>query len=695
MEALTAAVYAGADAVYLGGKQFSARANAQNFDSGGLKEAAEFCSVRGVKLYITVNTLLKDRELLESMRLIEYLCHLPVDAVIIQDMGLLCLIRRHAPELEVHASTQMSVHTPAAARLLSEKGFRRVVLARELSEGEIGAIRQGSGIELEAFVHGALCMSLSGGCYLSALLGGRSGNRGMCAQPCRLPFCAPGGTGHDLSLKDLSLIQDIGRMTAVGVTSFKIEGRMKRPEYVAAAVAAVRAAVDQKPIPDRLLHDLEAVFSRSGFTAGYFHGKTGRSMFGIRTEQDMKNTNKKVLSSLKELYRIERKRVPVCFRLSDGEALTLTAVDGDGNTVTVFDPAPIQSGLLSPERCDAQLYKTGGTPFYAGKVSISESGVKGSVAQLNALRRDALAELSKKRAQKPSIPFLNPYIPQTIKTPQEKASDPKVRASFQDPDQLGTFARQYDRICLPVTLEENTVLRALRQYGIHKEQVMMDIPRAMLGEGAEEKIRRKIQRYKTLGFQDFLCGNIGAAALCREEGVTAHGSFSLNITNREALSFYRSLGLLSAELSFELKSHEVRTLGERCRSRNSVSDVKASKVGLMIYGRQEVMLTRNCPAANKPGACRDCKGTAELTDRKNKHFPVICTRIAGHSHSTVLNSIPLCLFGEWEKLSILDFVVCRFTVENSVECEKVTDAMIRQENPFHDYTKGLFHRGVI
>ena len=691
---MTAAVYAGADAVYLGGTQFSARANAQNFDLCALKEAAEFCRARGVKLYVTVNTLLKDSELPESIRFIEYLCHLPVDAVIIQDTGLLRLIRRHAPELEVHASTQMSVHTPAAARLLSEVGFRRVVLARELSEGEIRAVRKSCDIELEAFVHGALCMSLSGGCYLSALLGGRSGNRGMCAQPCRLPFCAPGGTGHDLSLKDLSLIQEIGRLSAVGITSFKIEGRMKRPEYVAAAVAAVRAAVDQKPVPDRLLSDLEAVFSRSGFTSGYFNGKTGRGMFGVRREQDVKNANKKVLSSLRELYRAERKRVPVYFSLSAGEALALTATDGDGNTATVLDHASLQAGLLSRERCDVQLNKTGGTPFYVKEVSVPESGIKGSVAQLNALRRAALAELTKKRAQKPRIPFLSPYIPQTIPTSDKSAAGPKVRASFQDIGQLGVFARQFDRICLPVTLQEDAVQRALQQHEIEKQQVMMDIPRAMLGEGAEDQIRRKIRRYKELGFRDFLCGNIGAVALCREEDVTAHSSFSLNITNEEAFLFYRTLGLLSIELSFELSCHEVRALSKESRSGNSASDKEAPEIGLMAYGRQEVMLTRNCPAANKPEACGGCKGTAELTDRKNKHFPVKCTRIAGLSHSTVLNSVPLCLFGEWENLRELNFVVLRFTVENSVECEKVTDAMIRQENPFSDYTKGLFHRGV-
>lgn len=695
MESLTAAVYAGADAVYLGGTQFSARANAQNFDTGALKKAADFCRIRGVKLYLTVNTLLKDGELPESMDFIGYLCTLPVDAVIIQDTGLLRLIRRCAPELSVHASTQMSVHTPAAARLLSKKGFRRVVLARELSEAEIRAIRQDSDIELEAFVHGALCMSLSGGCYLSALLGGRSGNRGMCAQPCRLPFCVPGGTGHDLSLKDLSLIAQVRRMADAGITSFKIEGRMKRPEYVAAAVAAVRAAVDGEPVPDKLLRDLEAVFSRSGFTAGYFHNKTGRDMFGIRTEQDVKSANKQVLSSLKELYRGERKCVPVRFRLAGDAGLTVAASDGEGNTVTVSVETSPQAGLLSQERCIAQLNKTGGTPFFAEQTAAPEAGVKGSVGELNALRRTVLDELAKKRAEKPSIPYKEPGFLQGLPPPRRAAPPPGIRACFQELHQLGDFARRYDRICLPVTLDEHALQKALLQYGIDQQSVILDLPRAMLGAGAEDRIRQKIRRYKERGIRDFLCGNIGAVELCREEGVNAHGSFGLNITNGQAFSFYGSLGLLSAELSFELSRHEFRMLAEKGRNGNGISGQKTPEIGLMVYGRQEVMLTRNCPGANKPGACKGCGGQTALTDRKNMRFPVKCTRIAGHSHSIVLNSVPLCLFDEWEKLPEPDYVVLRFTVENSVECEGVTDAMLRHENPFHDYTKGLFHRGVI
>ena len=262
-EALRAAVFAGADAVYLGGPAFGARANAKNFSREELAQAVEFCHSRGVRVHVTVNILLKDQELEEALDFVRFLCRLPVDAVLVQDVGLFSLLRERAPQLPLHASTQMSLHTPQGVKLLWELGASRVVLARELSLEEIREIRQACPVELESFVHGALCMSVSGQCYFSALLGGRSGNRGSCAQPCRLPFAAPGGTGHDLSLKDLSFVKELGQLEQAGVCSAKIEGRMKRPEYVAAAVSACRRAAQGEAVPPQLLEDLQAVFSRS------------------------------------------------------------------------------------------------------------------------------------------------------------------------------------------------------------------------------------------------------------------------------------------------------------------------------------------------------------------------------------------------------------------------------------------------
>ena len=301
--ALKAAVFAGADAVYMGGALFSARANAANFSREEMREAAAFARERGVRVYVTVNTLVKDAELAEALDFCAYLCSLPVDGILVQDMGLFALLHEACPEMPLHASTQMSLHTPGGAALLQSLGASRVVLAREMSLEEIRAVSAQTDVELEAFVHGALCMSLSGQCYFSAMLGGRSGNRGRCAQTCRLPFAAPGGTGHDLSLKDMSFIEHIGALSAAGVCSAKIEGRMKRPEYVAAAVSACRHAADGEPVPPALLEDLGAVFSRSGFTDGYLSAQRGRSMFGIRTKEDVEGASSAVFASLHALYK--------------------------------------------------------------------------------------------------------------------------------------------------------------------------------------------------------------------------------------------------------------------------------------------------------------------------------------------------------------------------------------------------------
>ena len=303
-DALVAAVRCGANAVYLGAGDFNARRNADNFTEKELKEAINYCHVRNVKVYLTLNTLVFDAEVSAALELLSCVCALGADALIVQDLGLARLIREVAPDMPLHASTQMSVMNIEGLRELEELGFKRAVLPRELSFEEIRELKENTTLELEIFVHGALCMCVSGQCYLSGMLGGRSGNRGLCAQPCRLPFEAPGGTGFDLSLKDLSLLEHLPELAELGIDSFKIEGRMKRPEYVAAAVSACRATMDRvtkdrrdSDLVDysgietqseaRLKEQLRAVFSRSGFTDGYYTEKTGRSMFGTRRREDV------------------------------------------------------------------------------------------------------------------------------------------------------------------------------------------------------------------------------------------------------------------------------------------------------------------------------------------------------------------------------------------------------------------------
>ncbi len=670
-EALRAAVFAGADAVYLGGPAFGARASAKNFSREELREAVRFCHGRGVRVHVTVNTLLRDRELDEALEFVGFLCSLPVDAVLVQDMGLFALLRERAPGLPLHASTQMSLHTPAGVRLIHELGAARVVLARELSLPEIQEIARCCPAELEAFVHGALCMSVSGQCYFSALLGGRSGNRGMCAQTCRLPFASPGGTGHDLSLKDLSFIPQLRELEKAGVCSGKIEGRMKRPEYVAAAVSACRRAADGEEVPQDLLEKLEKVFSRSGFTQGYLRGKRGREMFGVRTKEDVAGATEKVFASLRGLYRGERQSVPAAFSLeAEDGALLLTARDKEGHEARVSASIEGKAPALPRERCLQQLKKTGGTPFFPAEASAPEEAPV-SVSALNALRREALGELLRLREEGKAIPFTEGPVE---KAPRHETVEFGLRAAFRSVSQVCPEAKGCKGISLPLETPVEELIR-LREAGY--PPVLLELPRAMFGE--EEAVRRAMREKMDAGFMDFVCGNLGAVALCRDLGARAHGGFSLNITNTQTLRFFESLGLVDAELSFELSGREAGALGGGLPR------------GVMVYGRQAAMLTRNCPLANSKKGCLGCKTPGVLTDRMGKAFPVVC-RGRGRWGVEVLNSVPLWLGGL--PVQGVDFGIFRFTIEEKAECGRILSAFREKGSLKGLYTRGLWRKGV-
>lgn len=678
--ALKAAVFAGADAVYMGGALFSARANAANFSREEMREAVRFARERSVRVYVTVNTLLKDGELSEALDFCRYLCELPVDGILVQDMGLFALLREACPEMPLHASTQMSLHTPAGAALLKALGASRVVLAREMSLQEIREVSARTDVELEAFVHGALCMSLSGQCYFSAMLGGRSGNRGRCAQTCRLPFSAPGGTGHDLSLKDMSFIGQIGALRGAGVCSAKIEGRMKRPEYVAAAVSACRHAADGESVPQDLLEDLGAVFSRSGFTDGYLSAHRGRDMFGIRTKEDVESTSDEVFASLHELYKNEMQRVPVTFALSAfaGQSPSLTVSDGT-HSVDVADEGHVcEAALRLPvdtERWHAQLKKTGGTPYRCAEVQVHTDGKTAvPVSVLNGLRRSALEALGAQRREKPPVPFQTPVLD----VRPHRAEKLRLRGWFRDAAQLPENAAELEKIILPLDTPPD-VLDTLRGKG---HDLILEIPRALWG--IEAQVRETMQRRRDAGFTHFRCGNLGAVALCRELQVSAHGGFSLNVFNTQSAAFFEKLGLEDTEFSFELTGEETAGIGG------------ALPRGALVYGRQPLMLTRNCPLANSPRGCLNCRRPGTIRDRRGVAFPVLCTRFSGKPvFSEVFNSVPLTLSDKLRGSINADFGVLRFSVENNVETGEIIRDFIRQEKPHSDYTRGLFTRGVL
>ena len=676
-ECLTAAVRCGAAAVYLGVEEFNARRNAHNFTIATLSEAVAYCHARGVAVHLTLNTLLREDEIDSAVEVAVQAAQCGVDALIVQDVGLCRRLRAVMPDMALHASTQLSCHTPEGVKFLRDVGFTRVVLAREMSRAEIAACAD-LGVELEVFVHGALCMSVSGQCYFSAMLGSRSGNRGACAQPCRLPFeptrenprpCPADRAA--LSLKDNCLVSYIRDLTDLGVASFKIEGRMKRPEYVAAATAVYAAAVRGETVSEAELERLKSVFSRSGFTDGYYTANRDGGMFGVRRHEDV-TAAAPVLKELAHLYEKETPLVGISLSLTVSEVESRLAItDGDGRTVTVCGDGGViaTNRPLDPARAEEQLRKTGGTPFYVTEVSCAiGEGLTMPMAAINALRRQALEELVAVRSAPSPIACDISALPPTLAC--QAPSKPKCVARLANARQWSEELTA-DAVILPLSTDEDAI-RAIAA----KTAVGVEIPRGMFGQ--EENIRKQLAKVKEAGAVFALCGNVGALPLAKEVGLTAVGGFGLNLTNREAIAFYAERGLDAATLSMELTFGQMRRLTP-----------SPLPVGVMVYGHQPLMLTRNCPRRCAGGSCGDCHGQG-ITDRTGTAFPVMCSG----GCAEVLNSVPLWWGDKMDEIPPADFHLFHFTVEDAGRCAAVLAAYQQGGKPPAAITRGLYKRGV-
>ena len=675
-EMLHAAVFSGADAVYLGFSGFNARTGAGNFDADSLKEAVRFCHARGVKVHVALNTTVYSGELASLRDAIRAVAASGADAVICQDLAVATLIGKIAPQLPRHGSTQMSVHTLQGALELKELGFTRVVLARELSLPEVEHITRHCGIETECFVHGALCMCVSGQCYMSAFLGGRSGNRGSCAGPCRLPFEANAlpegkpGRLHHLSLKDNSVIDKLDQLQAIGVASAKIEGRLRTPEYVAAAVSACLAGREGRAYDRDLLKN---AFSRSGFTSGYLDGKIDGTMFGVRSEADAELT-KKTLPALRELYRRERSRVPVRMKLEieeGGEKLTVT--DPDGNKAFAYGDFEPQPARTDPaESLKRSLAKTGGTPFAAENIEVEmDEGpwfVPGST--VNELRREALDALLKKRE------VLRPWPVQDVELeplPQRTLPPHRtLRARFERWDQVPEQALSgVEYLILPIAQAD----RVPREW---RGKTLLELPRVMFGK-LEEDTARRVAATQDAGFAGYEVSNIAHLRLCR--GLPMSGGFGLNVTNQVAAQFYADNGLGSVLILPETKDSDISTIAPTHAG-------KPVPTGVLVYGHMPLMVTRACPLQNIHD-CAHCDKTGTLTDRKAKKFPVRC----GMGVRTIYNPVPIYM-GDKPGALTVDYGVAYFTLESREEAAAILDN-IRVHAPFEgDFTRGLYFKGT-
>ena len=686
-EAVTAAVQAGADAVYLGYGDFNARRNAKNFSLEELASAVSYCHVRGAKVYLTLNTLVTDRELPAAAQVAAQAAEVGVDAVLIQDLGILRMLRQAAPGLAVHGSTQLTVHSLDGVRRCAELGMSRVVLSRELSRDAIEHICLNSPIEIETFVHGALCMCYSGQCYFSSVIGGRSGNRGLCAQPCRLKYgWGKKADGNPLSLKDMSLAGYLQDLKKLGVKCLKIEGRMKRPEYVSVVTGVYARAIreDREPT-DQELRDLEAAFSRQGFTDGYYQDKKGPAMFGVREEAP---EPRELFAQARSQYQsgeLQRVDVILYAMVRPGEPVQVGVQDVDGRVVTASGPVPesARTKPLTAEAVEKQLSRTGGTPYRCARVrALVEPGLSVPVAALNALRRQVLEELTRQRGAAPAAPNVGPFHAGVRY--ENRKEPPALTLSLRSAGQLTPALCDLKPALVYLPAEElaahpeaaETALAAGVRVGVTLPRICWDRER--------EALDQQLSAARSQGVTDALVGTLDLIAPAREQGFTLRGDFGLPVFNSQAIKELKRMGFASCTASFELKLAQIRDLS------------KLIDLEVLVYGRLPLMITENCILKNRDGGCkRSCEGQNRLlVDRKGERFPVL--RAPG-CRSEIFNAKRLYLADKTNDYRRVGAWAARlsFTTESAQECLHIARQYLGQERPaLDDITRGLYYRDV-
>ena len=682
MEALRAAVQNGANAVYLGCGTFNARQGAKNFTPQALVEAVKYCHIRGVAVHLTLNTLISDREVEECSELIRHAATSGVDAFIVQDLGIVQMCRRIAPSVPVHGSTQMTVHSLSGVMLCAAFGMTRVVLSRELDREEIRYICKHSPIEIEVFGHGALCMSYSGQCFLSSVIGGRSGNRGRCAQPCRQCYgYSRRENRYPLSLKDNCLVAYVKELEEMGVASLKLEGRMKRPEYVAAVTGVYRRALDGQAVTDEMMSTLLTAFNRQGFTDGYYTSHTGKTMFGIREE---KGEDTAFLRRMRQTYETaENQLVEIKLHaVIDHDGSSLTATDPQGRSCTVRGPVPelARTQLLTEADLAVRLSKTGGTPYRAGVVTADITpGLNLSAAAINAMRRDVLNQLTALRGRREDVMTLRMRkLPQFPGNKQHPDFTVQVTAKAQITPGLLRLNPAVLYVPLHILVEDPAFTKQL----LRRFHVAATLPR-IVHDREMDALREDLRQVKKMGVQEALVGNLGLLLPVREAGMAIRGDFGLNIYNSIAMHTLKEMEVQSIALSFEMTMPQIRDLS------------KAVPAELLVYGRMPLMVTENCLFKGKTGECACHLGPTKLVDKTGAEFPVI--RDGNHCRSILLNGKKLSWLDRQNDLVKLGLWGMRlyFTTENAKEVDRVAASCVSPV-PFDPgaCTRGLYLRGL-
>lgn len=722
-DALRVAVFQGADAVYLGGSRFGARASAQNFSDEEMIKAIAFCHFHQVKVYVTVNTVIYDDEMADALKYIEFLYLNDVDAIIVQDLGLMTLVRKHFPDLEVHASTQMTVTNLDAVKFLASQGVKRVVLSRELPIEEIKAINDQIDIETEVFVHGALCVCYSGQCYMSGLIGGRSGNRGRCAQPCRKKYSLQRNhlleqkNLYLISPRDLCTIDHVGELIEAGVTSFKVEGRLKGPVYVGTVIRAYRQAIDQylQQSNEKLQKSaLNLVFNR-GYTKGFLFGAKGNDFVNMEY-----NSHRGVF--LGEVVKYEANKVTIklvdtlnlqdyiafdggdsieCSKIMCGKQIITSANKGDWVTLDV--KRPIKVGTKVYKTHDARLnevlnLQTSG--LYPVSMSITlKVGQHPTLTIKDEQNHEVTTSVMYQITEASSIPLTT----ETLYKQLSKLNDTSFYLKHLDAERdenifvpLGVINQlrrqaiealtetrchwynrtsnassiqsfpQSNQSCGKVSLNVSVRTKEQLQVALRMPVENIYVDGALmkdLGPTERELIvttHRVIRNYQaSQGAQ--MISNLGDLYCLSSTDHKVYSNFNFNITNSNAISFLIEQGVQQVTLSYEMNCEHLRQL--RYPNKN--------KLELIVYGRQEAMITKHC--VYKANCRRQCQSENELVDALNEVFPIY---MDDDCHMHILNSKILILNDELDEIIKQGYQHFRlqFTVEDAAMTERVISA---------------------
>ena len=684
MESVTAAVQNGADAIYFGYGNYNARRNAKNFSEEEAAAAVSYCHLRGTKVHLTMNTLLTDRELAGAADLAAHASSIGIDALIVQDIGVMRMLRQSAPDLPIHGSTQMTVHNLDGVKLCADLGISRVVLSRELSRKDIAYICEHSPIEIEVFGHGALCMCYSGQCFFSSVIGGRSGNRGLCAQPCRLKYGWDGKANeYPLSLKDASLVSYLKELNDMGVACLKLEGRMKRPEYVAIVTGIYSRALRENREPTaEELQQLEQVFSRQGFTQGYYLDKKGKDMFGVRPEQD--TAPKELYTQARASYENgENRKEPIRFYalIEKDQPAQIAVQDKEGHVAHAEGPVPEEARNvpLTADKVESQLARTGGTPYLCEKAIVKvDEGLSLPLSALNNLRRQALDSLNEQRIALPerrTFPFQPGVRYENQKNP------PVITVSVAHAKQVSDAMLNLAPAVLYIPADELAahpqLVERCKKAGV---EPVVSLPRVCFDRELAN-LEHSLVQLRQLGVTQALCGTWGAARRASQLGFEVRGDYGLGVYNSQTMKELKRLGFVSATASFELKLPQIRDLS------------KTVPTEFIAYGRLPLMITENCIVHNHTGQ-HTCENVNLLTDRKGERFPVVK---AWGCRNEILNSKKLFLAdksGDYARLGLWGARLM-FTTETAIECVSVLERYLgRGHFTPNEYTRGLYYRDV-